>query len=278
MASGEISKRTLTVFRQMLTSLTVRTIEDAFRDEGFRPLPNFQSQESSVRRATAASFLAGLDWTNTETPTQLARAMETLLEPFAPGGFCHDSKTWSKFVKFMDSDGWTVSENGKVTPPSPVLGLIEIETSRFTDPSGVHEQLKRLRNMHGDAPAVIGASKELVEATAKAILRELNPEIVQVSEFPALIKAVNESLGLSPKTDTKGIDSTQSVKRILGGATNIVLSLNELRNSHGTGHGPYTARTGLYQRHANLAINAATLWCQLVVETFNDPHAPWRTG
>ncbi|MBH5299864.1 abortive infection family protein [Corynebacterium silvaticum] len=260
----------------MLTSSTVRTIEGAFRDEGFQPKPNFQSQDSSERRATAESFLAGLDWSSAETSIRLARAMETLLESFVPGEILHDSKTWSKFVRLMGYDGWEVSDNGKVTPPANYSAPITIDTSRLTDPSGVHEQLERLRNTQGDAPAVIGASKELVEATAKAILRELNPEVSPVSDFPDLIKAVNEALGLSPGARTKGIDSTQSVKRILGGATNIVLSLNELRNSHGTGHGPSTARTGLYKRHADLAINAATLWCQLVVDTFNDPHAPWR--
>ena len=69
----------------------------------------------------------------------------------------------------MDSDGWEVSENGKVTPPATTAGLITINTSRLTDPSGVHEQLERLRNIQGDASAVIGASKELVEATIDVI-------------------------------------------------------------------------------------------------------------
>jgi hypothetical protein len=32
----------------------------------------------------------------------------------------------------------------------------------------------------------------------------------------------------------------------------------------------------LGQRHAHLAVNAAFMWCQLMLDTLADPNAPWR--
>jgi hypothetical protein len=53
--------------------------------------------------------------------------------------------------------------------------------------------------------------------------------------------------------------------------------LVELRNrGYGTGHGPGMARTGLGSRHARLAINAAKLWCEFMLDTLGDERAPWR--
>ncbi|WP_448856431.1 abortive infection family protein [Corynebacterium camporealensis] len=276
MVSREISPRTFTKLRQMLTNSTVGAIEDAFRDEGFQPLAGFVSEDSSVRRATAEAYIAGVDWSDSDTPVRLARAIETLLEPFAPGEVNHGPNEWNKFVRLMEKDGWTVTEQGEVIAPVFDASLFHFESSRLTDPSGIQEQIARLRQVQGDSPAVIGAAKELVEATAKALNRELNLGISSTSNFRTLVNQVEEALGLSPKSVHLNVDSEQPVKKILGGATNIVLNLNDLRNSHGTGHGPATARVGLYQRHADLAVNAAALWCQLAVDTFNDPHAPWR--
>lgn len=273
---GSISDRTLTVFCKMLTGVKLGDIEQSFRDEGFQPQSGFRTQDTSKRRATARSFLAGLDWSNAETPMRLARVIETLVNPDSFYDDSYRSEFWDRFVKYMEEDGWMVSEDYKVTPPTSKIAQINIDTSCFTDPSGVREQLKRLHDMKEDVPAIIGASKELVESVAEAIVMELGLEVTSPRKFPDLVKAVNKGLGLSPDGETRNIDSEESVKRILGGATNIVLGLNELRNLYGTGHGSATARTGLYKRHADLAVNAAGLWCQLVVDTLNDPYAPWH--
>jgi hypothetical protein len=68
------------------------------------------------------------------------------------------------------------------------------------------------------------------------------------------------------------------VKKILGAVTTISAGIAELRNrGYGTGHGQGAARTGLGTRHARLAINAARLWCEFMLDTLSDPQAPWRT-
>jgi len=42
--------------------------------------------------------------------------------------------------------------------------------------------------------------------------------------------------------------------------------------------GQATARVGLGSRHAQLAVNAALIWCQLMLDTLADPETPWRKG
>lgn len=36
-------------------------------------------------------------------------------------------------------------------------------------------------------------------------------------------------------------------------------------------------RSGLEQRHAELAVNAARLWCDMVLTTYSSETAPWRS-
>ncbi|WP_307862404.1 abortive infection family protein [Pseudonocardia parietis] len=51
--------------------------------------------------------------------------------------------------------------------------------------------------------------------------------------------------------------------------------LGELRNrGYATGHGAGRARVGLHSRHAQLAVNAAVTWCQLILNTLADTNAP----
>lgn len=67
------------------------------------------------------------------------------------------------------------------------------------------------------------------------------------------------------------------MKKILGGVSAIAIGVAELRNrGYGTGHGAAGERTGLGDRHAHLAVNAALTWCQLMLDTLADPMAPWK--
>jgi hypothetical protein len=64
---------------------------------------------------------------------------------------------------------------------------------------------------------------------------------------------------------------------VLGAALTVTSGVAELRNrGFGTGHGPGQSRTGLGARHARLAINAARLWCEFMLDTLSDTQAPWR--
>ena len=64
------------------------------------------------------------------------------------------------------------------------------------------------------------------------------------------------------------------MKRILGAT--ITIANRRTRNRYGTGHGRHRQLQGLGPRHARLAVHAAMTWCLRMIDTLQDPAAPWR--
>jgi hypothetical protein len=153
---------------------------------------------------------------------------------------------------------------------APLSGL-----DRLRDPAGIEDAFRRINLLLGDDPAgVVGAVKELIEATAKTVLNEMAQSIPPNADLPALVGAAQKALGLTP-SGTGSVDSSEPVKKVLGGLKGIAIGLGELRNAEGSGHGRAKA-SGLEARHARLALNAGRTWCEIVLDTFIDPRAPWR--
>ena len=272
-----ISRRTRSEFRTLSTGSTLGQIDDAFRDEGFYPVPGAGFEDSSARRTRTNDYLNAIDWTDANQCNRAIKAMERILIPISPEmSFSYTTTTWDVFTRYLREDGWEINLKGEISPLPYINHLSLLSAVELKDASAIHEQLERLRRSQDDPAAVIGAAKELIESTAKVILNELNKTVEPKAKFNVLVKQVQAALGLDPST-VSGVDGEQSTKRILGGASSIAFGLNELRNAgHGTGHGPATARVGLHPRHARLAVNAAALWCELILETYADPKAPWR--
>ncbi|QUH04188.1 abortive infection family protein [Saccharopolyspora erythraea] len=150
--------------------------------------------------------------------------------------------------------------------------------ANLRDPAAIREQLDRIARavLQEDPALVIGSAKELVESTAKAVLIEREHPVNEKDDLPALVSQCQRALGLHPSAN-QGPDGTDAVKKILGGLSTVTNGLAELRNRYGTGHGTVGTRIGLHRRHAQLAANAATTWCQLVLDTLSDPAAPWKS-
>jgi hypothetical protein len=161
---------------------------------------------------------------------------------------------------------------------NPDLEVGEQLIANLRDPAAIRENLRRLQGIAESGPALaIGTAKELVESTAKAVLQELGQPVDDRDDLPALVAKAQDALGLHPKSIRPGPDSTEAVKRILGGLITVASGLGELRNrGYGTGHGSKGQRVGLCPRHARLAANAAVTWCSLILDTLADPEAPWR--
>ena len=153
--------------------------------------------------------------------------------------------------------------------------------ANLRDPAAIREHLTRLQRLgvaQSDPPLAIGTAKELIESTAKTVLQERGLNVNDRDDLPTLINRAQEALGLHPRSAHPGPDSTEAVKRILGGLMSIAAGLGELRNrGYGTGHGPKGERAGLRPRHARLAVNAAVTWCSVMLDTLADDEAPWRT-
>jgi hypothetical protein len=123
--------------------------------------------------------------------------------------------------------------------------------ANLIDASVIREHLDRIgRAFENEDPAqAIGSAKELVESTAKVVLRERG------RPYQATL-----ALGVHPNTQSPGPDGSDAVKKGLGGAVAITTGLAELRNrGFGTGHGTAAAPGGLGPRYAHLAAAGARL-------------------
>ena len=77
--------------------------------------------------------------------------------------------------------------------------------------------------------------------------------------------------------DSAGITSNWlGARNIEASLSQIAIGVAELRNQYGPDHGRAEMVTGLTSRHAHLAVGSASTYCRLLLETLEDPAAPWR--
>ncbi|OZE78246.1 hypothetical protein CH305_17050 [Rhodococcus sp. 15-649-2-2] len=264
-----ISTTTRGLFRDLATASTIGIIRTAFQDEGFPPDPDCQYVDSSERRTCAQEYMSSVRWSDYSNVQKALRAMERIVGDFE-GGYTE------KFWKSLARDGFTYNvETGAIESTTRTFPSQSL--SNLTDASAIEAHLDRIqRALPGDPEQVIGSAKELIESTAKVVLNAQKIAYTKDDSIKALINRSQESLGLAASGVASGPDNAASVKRILGGASSVAIGVAELRNTHGTGHGEAARKSGLGERHASLAFNAAFMWCQLMLETLEDPAAPWR--
>jgi hypothetical protein len=253
-----------------MTSSTVGEIAEAFQDEGFAPNPDCTYEDSSSRRTTTQSYLEAVNWADPNHVRRALRVFQRLLD----GWRCDEP---DKFWRSLRCDGFVQDEEtGQITQLGPPLSVGSLAGLR--DATAIREQLARIQRALDDDPAfAVGSAKELIESTAKVVLIERGLPASDRDGLPRLVRNAQQALGLHPSAQTLGPDGYDAVKRILGGVSAIATGVAELRNrGYGTGHGPAGTRVGLRPRHAHLAADAASTWCQLMLDTLADPEAPWR--
>ena len=111
----------------------------------------------------------------------------------------------------------------------------------LTDPGAIRDHLTRIsRAIESSDPAqAIGSAKELIQSTAKVVLREVGATVDDAWDIPKLVLEAQVVLRVHPTAAAPGPDGSDAVKRILGGVTTVAGGVAELRNrSYGTGHGP----------------------------------------
>jgi hypothetical protein len=270
MAEELISRTTRGLFRTLMTGSTLGEIATAFQDEGFACNPDCSYQDSSVRRQTTQAYLDAVDWTDPRHVARALRVFERLMHGY-------EAQYTEQLRRALRRDGYvTDPETAHIRPAGPQFAAGSL--AGLKDASAVREQLDRIQRAIADDPALaVGSAKELIESTAKVVLAERGLPVSDKADLPELVRQAQQALGLHPGSAAPGPDSTEAVKRILGGVSTIAVGLAELRNrGYGTGHGAAGPRVGLGPRHAHLAVNAAFTWCQLMLDTLADPDAPWR--
>ena len=281
-----IDRRTRVAIRDLMNETVLREINEMWQDEGFSPPTEPLEPVGGQRVTLFQGYLDQVDWTHPAHVDRALRVFEVALRFLTSPG-SHADLAWIndrriRIRRLLARDSYELTDDGKISggpdrrsPPiiTPVL------LTGVSDPDVIHDHLERISAaVNSDDPAqVIGSAKELVESTAKMVLRQLDLPVNDKDDLPALVRQTQEALAIHPQSAVPGADAAEGIRKILGGTITVTNGIAELRNrGYGTGHGPGQVRRGLSPRHARLAINAARTWCEFVLDTLGDPQAPWR--
>jgi hypothetical protein len=125
--------------------------------------------------------------------------------------------------------------------------------------AAIEMHLGRLQAAHalGDPPAILGCAKELLEAVAKLAILERGETPSERADMPALVNTAHVVLDRQPGP---GLADDPGLRELMQGAKKIALSINELRNQLGTGHGRLSL-PAVQQEVIDVVVPGAMLWC-----------------
>lgn len=207
------------------------------------------------------------------TPAELPKLISSLIDVLLERGFLEATEENEKAIALLRRRlvpfGMKFDENGVTS------GSIGVEAGAALSAGELRQHVIRIHRAveHEDSAQVLGSAKELLESTAKFVLQERG--MGEPSKFPALISEALAAIGLHAKAVEGDDDVAAATRRILGALSQIAVGVNDLRNNHGTGHGR-VAPTSLSLRHARLAAGSATVLATIMIDTLEDPNAPWR--
>lgn len=275
-----LQRRTRSTIRDLMNGTVLRVIDTMWQDEGFTPTSD--PRPSGGERTTLfQAYLDAVDWTD---PGQVIRAVRVLNVALSgvvdqAGDASLTERQHRELQELLRVDGFRLSDDWQIEG-TPLVALSQASLAGIDRPEVLREHLERIADAVGreDARLVIGSAKELVESTAKLVLAARGQEPSDADDIADVVRKAQLALNVHPsRQGPAGPDGTDAVKKILGASTTISAGLAELRNrGYGTGHGQAAPRTGLGSRHARLAVNAARLWCEFMLDTLNDERAPWR--
>ncbi|HYK75746.1 MAG TPA: abortive infection family protein [Daejeonella sp.] len=123
----------------------------------------------------------------------------------------------------------------------------------------VNKQIRLMNNsIESNSPLALGISKELIETCCKHILNQNGIKFSKDWDIGKLVKETNKYINLIPFEIENQELAKSSIAKILGGLSNIVHGITELRNSYGTGHGHSPEFKPLDEIYVKLAVSASS--------------------
>lgn len=254
---------------------SVAQISDLFRNEDFSPASEVDFSSGGARRQEAEAFQAAIDFSSTEQVERYLRIVEQVLDDHAGDGEFEKTRR-EKLLRVLRRANLELDEKGRLRlPVQQDLGSILVID--LPSESDLRLHMGRLARLEQEPEEMIGAAKELVEATVKHVLIELDGAVPPNQDLPGLTKLALTKLGLHPTAIAPTAKGAEIMMRILGGQAQTAPGLAELRNlGYGTGHGQGRRVKGLKRRHAELAARSAITFTAFILDTLHDEDAPWR--
>lgn len=124
------------------------------------------------------------------------------------------------------------------------------------------------RNAEEDPEDAVTAACATLEAVCRSILVELELDLPAKKDVSALVRAVQEPLGLPPgRTDLPDLIAGD-IRKVLSGLTTATEGIGALRTHGGDAHGRERGHRRIDPRIARLAIHAASTVALSLIETW----------
>ncbi len=205
-----VSRRTRTAFREVGSGFVLRVINNIWQDEGFAPNPDPQ-WSGGERRNSYQAYLDAVDWSDQAHVVRALRAFERTAE-------LGELEQHHEALAGLERDGFKVHvalSGVRIEMPPVALSLREGALAALADPAAVHEGLDCISRAvdDGDYAQAIGSAKELVESTAKLVLRSCGELVDDKDDLPALVSKVQRALDVHPSSARPGPDNSDAVKK-----------------------------------------------------------------
>ena len=230
-----------------------------------------QWQELGLLTGTASTLdsdprlYRSLSWGDDDYPERIIAVLPKVLGD--------DFENERAVVDFVGLESW-LRENDPAIHMQLYGGSIDLKPEDLTgldDPGAIEDHLIRLRGALVSDPAhAIGVAKELIESTAKLVLRACNVEFDERFNIQGLVKNAQKALGMDPAAFGPTTKGDEAMRKMLSGLSSTAIGVAELRNEYGTGHGKADRVEGLQPRHARIAADAASTWCRAMLAALDD--------
>lgn len=264
MARPLINRAVLTELREYFVSEHVlRTIHDAFRNQGIEPDPDKAILEPGERRQLVEEYYAGLDLTNMADVQKLLRVIEREIARSQPERNQVAQSPIGSTIIALEQDGYRLEGYKIFLATSTPLVSLQGHLQAINSQSIMDDWDRMLVAAEVDPEDAITSARALVESTCKSILDELQIPYEEKWDLGRLYKETAQALQLSP-----GGYKEQVFKQILSGMFSVTTGLAEVRNVFGDAHGKGKRPVRAAPRHARLAVNAAGTLAIFLLETF----------
>lgn len=263
-----ISQRSVEAIAEIAT--TPKDVEMVFESVGIpfrKALVRWENGDCAYipdPRSHARATMQAVDLSDPEVAARVLRAVPTLVE-LHQASKRSDGQKLVRLRLALEAEGFQV---GQTSDPATVFSdLVTIAAGGLADISSIRTELRRLEKALPDDPgAAIGRAKNLMEATAKAVLHARGRPVGEGDKLPGLAAKAMRELRVHPQ-DASG--DREQVRRMLGRLQGLVQDIAELRNDVGDGHATATQPVDLETRHGRLAVWSALGWCSFMLDTLS---------
>lgn len=159
----------------------------------------------------------------------------------------------------LRKQNWMLDDDGYAVP----AGRVDLETGGR---EALNEQLARIQRNVDDPGALLGAAKDLLEATSKFVLEERGMLPQRRVDFDEGLHLALDQLGLLPTLADASRAGGKQLRAIYQSAKTVASTVNELRNLQGAGHGR-TLPTGVSSDAGRYVIREAAHVAELMLGT-----------